>query len=70
VAMGTSGNQFKNAPIAGALMRAIIEAVESGRDHDAQPTIFSAPRTGHDIGLGAFSRRRQVGPGGPASVLG
>jgi sarcosine oxidase subunit beta len=70
VAMGTSGNQFKNAPLAGALIRAIIEAVESGHDHDARPTIFTAPRTGHDIDLGAFSRLRQVGPGGPASVLG
>jgi glycine/D-amino acid oxidase-like deaminating enzyme len=70
VAMGTSGNQFKNAPIAGQLMRAIIEAVEAGHDHDTQPTIFSAPRTGHDIDLGAFSRLRQVSPGAPASVLG
>ncbi len=37
VAMGTSGNQFKNAPLAGQFMAAIITAVEDGRDHDADP---------------------------------
>ena len=58
MACATSGNQFKNAPIAGAFMRAIIDAVSAGHDHDAEPVRFVGPRTGREIDLGAFSRRR------------
>ena len=58
MACGTSGNQFKNAPIAGRFMRAIIDAVESGHDHDLFPVQFVGERTGRTIDLGAFSRRR------------
>lgn len=65
MACGTSGNQFKNAPIAGKFMRAIVEAVEGGHDHDAEPVQFVGERTGRSIDLGAFSRRRT-----PASTSG
>jgi sarcosine oxidase subunit beta len=58
MACGTSGNQFKNAPIAGRFMRAIIDAESTGHDHDADPVQFHGPRTGEMIDLGAFSRRR------------
>ncbi|MFN8020193.1 MAG: FAD-dependent oxidoreductase [Acidimicrobiales bacterium] len=58
LACGTSGNQFKNAPIAGHFLRTIIDAVESGHDHDAEPVRYVGPRTGRAIDLGAFSRRR------------
>jgi glycine/D-amino acid oxidase-like deaminating enzyme len=58
MACGTSGNQFKNAPIAGRFMRAIIDAVSIGHDHDADPVQFPGERTGEAIDLGAFSRRR------------
>ena len=37
VAMGTSGNQFKNAPVVGQLMAALVAAVEGGHDHDRDP---------------------------------
>ena len=37
MACGSSGNQFKNAPIAGQFMRDIVEATMSGHDHDADP---------------------------------
>lgn len=70
VAMGTSGNQFKNAPVVGQLMTALIQAVESGHDHDTQPVVFPAPRTGHPIDLGTFSRLRDVPEGAPTSVMG
>ena len=59
MACGTSGNQFKNAPIAGQFMRDIIDATMSGHDHDADPVQFTGPRTGRTIDLGAFSRRRE-----------
>lgn len=60
VAMGTSGNQFKNAPLVGRLMAALIEAVEAGHDHDARPVQYHCTHAGRDINLGAFSRKRAV----------
>lgn len=59
MACGTSGNQFKNAPIAGQYLRAIIDASADGHDHDAEPVQFVGPRTGIGIDLGAFSRNRE-----------
>ena len=59
MACGTSGNQFKNAPLAGQYMRAIIDATADGHDHDADPVQFIGSRTGLTIDLGAFSRRRE-----------
>mgnify|MGYP001826910568 FL=1 len=59
MACGTSGNQFKNAPIAGQYLRAIIDASADGHDHDAEPVQFVGPRTGMAIDLGAFSRNRE-----------
>jgi glycine/D-amino acid oxidase-like deaminating enzyme len=70
VAMGTSGNQFKNAPVAGRLMAALVDAVESGHDHDAQPVPFVGEHTGQRIDLGAFSRRRSVNAATSGTVLG
>lgn len=58
MACGTSGNQFKNAPLSGKFMAAIIDADAAGRDHDAEPVQYQGPRTGRTINLGAFSRRR------------
>jgi glycine/D-amino acid oxidase-like deaminating enzyme len=59
MACGTSGNQFKNAPIAGQYMRDIIDAVMNGHDHDSDPVQFTGTYTGRTIDLGAFSRRRE-----------
>jgi glycine/D-amino acid oxidase-like deaminating enzyme len=70
VAIGTSGNQFKNAPVVGLLMASLVSAVEEGHDHDAAPVEVRLPRTGHTVSLGAFSRLRQVAEGAPASVMG
>ncbi|GHH30829.1 NAD(P)/FAD-dependent oxidoreductase [Lentzea cavernae] len=70
VAIGTSGNQFKNAPVVGQLMAALIGAVENGADHDATPVRFRAPRTGLEIDLGAFSRRRTRNSGSSGTVMG
>ena len=58
MACGTSGNQFKNAPMVGTVMRAIVEATLAGHDHDAEPVQVPGPSTGVAIDTGAFSRRR------------
>ena len=34
MAIGTSGNQYKNAPVVGVLMAELIDKVEGGHDHD------------------------------------
>lgn len=70
VAIGTSGNQFKNAPIVGDLLAAIIGAGESGRDHDTDPVQLSLPRTGHTVDLAHYSRRRPVDRDGSRGVMG
>jgi glycine/D-amino acid oxidase-like deaminating enzyme len=70
VAMGTSGNQFKNAPVVGQLMAALVDAVEAGHDHDADPLVFTAPRTGNRLELATYSRLRTIAADGPSSVLG
>ncbi|WP_410634946.1 NAD(P)/FAD-dependent oxidoreductase [Amycolatopsis sp. cmx-4-83] len=70
LAIGTSGNQFKNAPVVGQLMAELIDRVENGADHDAVPVRFRAPRTGLEIDLGAFSRRRNRNTANSGTVLG
>ena len=70
VAIGTSGNQFKNAPVVGMLMAELVEAVQGGHDHDASPVSVTLPRTGNTVSLGAFSRRRRPPEGAPTSVMG
>jgi glycine/D-amino acid oxidase-like deaminating enzyme len=60
LAIGTSGNQFKNAPMVGPIVAAIIEACEAGHDHDATPITIECPLTGNTLDSGTFSRRRRV----------
>ena len=70
VAIGTSGNQFKNAPVVGEYMVGIIDATEAGRDHDAEPVQVSLPITGHTVDLGHYSRRRKINTASSFTVLG
>ena len=58
VAIGTSGNQFKNAPGAGLVMAHLINQVENGADHDKHPVVYSCQKTNKEINLGTFSRKR------------
>ncbi|MCF2574019.1 NAD(P)/FAD-dependent oxidoreductase [Brevibacterium sp. UCMA 11754] len=57
-AIGTSGNQFKNAPMVGEAMAELIDAVERGHDHDRDPVRIALQRTGGELNLGTFSRLR------------
>lgn len=61
MAIGTSGNQFKNAPLIGHLMAELIVAVEAGHDHDRDPVEVTGVHTGCVIKLGEFSRNRSTG---------
>ncbi len=70
MAIGTSGNQFKNAPVVGEMMADLIEACEAGRDHDTDPLDFHLKHIDHTISIGFFSRRRQINPDSSFSVLG
>lgn len=70
MACGSSGNQYKNAPVAGRLMAQLIEYCESGADHDATPMRFRLEHTGHEIDAGFFSRRRAINQESSFSVLG
>ncbi|MGA7270980.1 MAG: FAD-dependent oxidoreductase [Acidimicrobiia bacterium] len=70
VAIGTSGNQFKNCHIASHCMTQLISAVEDGRDHDTDPVRVKMPYTGLELDMGTFSRNRQINDASSFSVLG
>lgn len=70
VAIGTSGNQFKNAPVVGRMMATLINAVANGRNHDADPVAYKCEHTENIVNLGAFSRMRQVNQNSSGTVFG
>ncbi|MEM9969930.1 MAG: FAD-dependent oxidoreductase [Pseudomonadota bacterium] len=70
MACGTSGNQYKNAPIAGKMMAALVKYCEDGADHDAAPLQFTLPYIGREIDVGFYSRRREINAESSFSVLG
>jgi sarcosine oxidase subunit beta len=70
MAIGTSGNQFKNAPVAGLLMAELIAACEGGRDHDADPVQIHMKNTDRNLDIGFYSRRREINEESSFSVLG
>ena len=70
MAVGTSGNQFKNAPIAGEMMAGLITECEAGRDHDLDPATFHLRYTDRTVSLGFYSRRREINRDSSFSVLG
>jgi sarcosine oxidase subunit beta len=64
VAVGTSGNQFKTAPVVGGLMTEVIVAGLQGIDTDADPVVHRFSGSGREVALSAFSRRRVPQTGG------
>jgi sarcosine oxidase, subunit beta len=70
MAIGTSGNQFKNAPVAGEMMAALVAGCEGGRDHDRDPINFHLAHIDRTISLGFYSRRRDPDARSSFSVLG
>ena len=70
MAIGTSGNQFKNGPVAGEMMAELIERCQAGHDHDAEPLRFHLQHTDRSIDVGFYSRKRTINPESSFSVLG
>jgi sarcosine oxidase subunit beta len=64
VAIGTSGNQFKTAPLVGELMSELIETTQAGRDIDAEPLVVHGRHSGWEIEMDTYSRRREPQPNG------
>lgn len=60
VAIGTSGNQFKNAPVVGTIIKQVIDG----------ETNFTGAHTGLTVDLGSFSRLRQRNPDSTGTVMG
>ncbi|MEM7462129.1 MAG: FAD-dependent oxidoreductase [Pseudomonadota bacterium] len=70
MACGSSGNQYKNAPIAGKLMAELITYCEAGNDHDLQPLQFELPYIKRKVNAGFYSRKRPINQESSFSVLG
>lgn len=70
VAIGTSGNQFKNCHIAAYCLTKLIEAVEAGQDHDTDPVKVEMPHTGLTLDMSVFGRNREINQDSSFSVLG
>jgi len=70
MAVGTSGNQYKNAPVAGAMMAYLIERVEAGHDHDQEPIHYPFRYVKRNLNIGFFSRLREINPDSSFSVIG
>lgn len=70
VAIGSSGNLFKNVGVVGQVMADLIEAVEAGHDHDASPLQVTGRHTGCVIDLGLYGRNRPLSIASTMSVLG
>ena len=68
MAVGTSGNQYKNAPMAGFMMAELIAACERG--HDQDPVCVTGPYTGLELNVGLYSRNRDVHHDSSFTVLG
>ncbi len=70
VAIGSSGNQFKNAPVAGYCMAELIDAIENGHDHDTDPLVVTGVYTGLEMNMGFYRRNREINPNSSFSVNG
>lgn len=70
LAIGTSGNQFKNAPGVGHLMAELIHAVENGQNHDQNPVQVKMPNTNIVLNAGFYSRLREVNDKSSFTVMG
>ncbi|MDP6331179.1 MAG: FAD-dependent oxidoreductase [SAR324 cluster bacterium] len=70
MAIGSSGNQFKNAPIAGHCMAELVDACENGREHDKDPVQVKTVYTGLTLNMGFYSRKREINPNSSFSVNG
>jgi glycine/D-amino acid oxidase-like deaminating enzyme len=59
VAIGTSGNQFKNGPLIGEFLATLVAWAEAGHDHDNDPATYTGRVSGEAIDLSFYSRTRE-----------
>ncbi len=60
LAIGTSGNQFKNAPLIGEILAEVISANSNGLDHDTEPASLDLQQLKRTVGLEFYSRNREI----------
>ena len=70
MAIGTSGNQYKNAPVVGRMMAELIDACEKGLDHDSEPMQYKYKFIDRTMDVGFFSRKREINYNSSFSVNG
>ena len=70
LAIGTSGNQYKNAPVVGRMMAELIDNCEKGLDHDKEPFQYDFKYLKRTINVGFFSRKREINKDSSFSVNG
>ena len=70
MAVCSSGNQYKNAPIAGVMMTELIEACEKGQNHDQETVKLHLKYINREIDIGFYSRNRLINSESSMSVLG
>ena len=70
MAVGSSGNQFKNAPVAGKMMAALVDYCEKDNDHDVDPLSFRLEHIGREVNAGFYSRKREINTESSFTVLG
>ena len=70
LAIGTSGNQYKNGPVVGQILAKLIDACENGHDHDNDPVLVNLRNIDFAVNTGIFSRNRDVIKESTFSVLG
>ena len=70
LAIGTSGNQYKNAPAVGSFMSELIQYCEAGNDHDTAPLQYKMKYINRTLNIGFFSRNREINKDSSFSVIG
>ena len=70
MAIGTSGNQYKNAPVVGLMMAELVDACEKGLDHDKEPFQYKYKFIDRTMDVGFFSRKREINYNSSFSVNG
>jgi sarcosine oxidase subunit beta len=70
LAIGTSGNQYKNGPVIGQLLAEIIEACKNGQDHDNDHVKVKLRNIDFTLNTSFFSRNREIIEDSSFPVLG
>ncbi|WP_022666544.1 NAD(P)/FAD-dependent oxidoreductase [Desulfospira joergensenii] len=70
LAIGTSGNQYKNAPAVGSFMSELIQYCEAGNNHDRDPLQYKMKYIDRTLDIGFFSRNREINKDSSFSVIG